>query len=189
VTGTSRRNGNRWDEWASYHLAARVAYLRGGHEQAAELLEQALVIVTEGGADYYAMWVLPDLARVRAETGRVEDARAHVERALGIAARGEDWRGRRGVVGVAEAVVLSAEDRPDEADAAFAAAHATLERYGLAGERAECLHEWGRAVLRAGDPAGAGERLAEAREIYLRHGAGDAWLQRLEPERTSTTAG
>ena len=156
---TSRRNGNRWDEWASFHLAARVAYLRGDRERAGELLESALQIVTDGGADYFAMWVLPDLARVRAETGRVEDARAHVERCREIVDRGEDWRGRRGIAAVAEAVVLSAEDRPDEADARFRAAHETLERYGLAGDRAECLHEWGRALARAGDTAGAAERL------------------------------
>ena len=80
VTDTSRRNGNRWDEWASLHLAARVAYLRGEHSRAGELLEGALEIVTGGGADYFAMWVLPDLARVRAEAGRVEEARAAVER-------------------------------------------------------------------------------------------------------------
>jgi DNA-binding SARP family transcriptional activator/tetratricopeptide (TPR) repeat protein len=172
VLDTSRRNGNRWDEWASFHLAARVAYLRGDHERAGDLLERALVIVAGGGADYFAMWVLPDLARVRAETGRVEAARAHVERSREIAGRGEDWRGRRGVAMVAEAVVLAAEQRPDEADACFRAAHEILERYGLVGERAECLHEWGRAT-------GAAERLELALELYRAHGAGAAWIERV----------
>jgi tetratricopeptide (TPR) repeat protein len=172
VVDTSRRNGNRWDEWASFHLAARVAYLRGEHERAGELLEGALAIVSEGGADYFAMWVLPDLARVRAETGRLEDARAHVERCREIAGRGEDWRGRLGIAMVAEAVVLAAEQRPDEADARFRAAHEILERYGLVAERAECLHEWGRAT-------GAAERFEEALELYRRHGAGAAWLERV----------
>ena len=178
VRETSRRNGNRWDEWASFHLAARVAYLRGEHERAGELLERALEIVTGGGANYFAMWVLPDLARVRAETGRVEDARAAVDRCGEIVARGEDWRGRRGIAGVAEAVVLAAEGRGDEADACFRAAHEVLERYGLVGERAECLHEWGRAL-------GSAARLSAARELYRRHGAGAAWIERVEDERTS----
>ncbi len=182
VLDTSRRNGNRWDEWASLHLAGRVAYLRGEHERAGEPLEHALEIVTGGGADYFAMWVLPDLARVRAETGRVEDARAHVERCGGIVARGEDWRGRRGVVGVAEAVVLAAEARVDEADARFTAAYEVLGRYGLVSERAECLHEWGRAL-------GSAERLEEALELYRRHGAGEAWIERVEGERMSIAAG
>ena len=73
---------------------------------------------------------------------------------------------------VAEAVVLAAEDRPDEADACFRAAHETLERYGLVAERAECLHEWGRAT-------GAAERLEQALELYRRHGAGAPWIERV----------
>ncbi len=170
VIDTSRRNGNRWDEWASLHLAGRVAYLRG--RPADVLLESALEIVTYGGADYFAMWVLPDLARVRAETGRVEQARAAIERCREIVGRGEDWRGRGGVAMVAEAVVLAAENRPDEADARFRAAHETLERYGLVAERAECLHEWGRAL-------GDAERLAEALELYRRYGAGAPWIERV----------
>jgi DNA-binding SARP family transcriptional activator/tetratricopeptide (TPR) repeat protein len=170
VLDTSRRNGNRWDEWASQHLAGRVAYLRG--RPADELLEAALEIVSDGGADYFAMWVLPDLARVRAEARRVEEARSAVERCREIVARGEDWRGRGGVAMVAEAVVLAAEDRPDEAEACFAAAHAILERYGLVAERAECLHEWGRAT-------GSDERLEQALELYRRHGAGTPWIERV----------
>jgi DNA-binding SARP family transcriptional activator len=181
VLDTSRRNGNRWDEWASFHLAARVAYLRGDGERTGMLLERALEIVSDGGADYFAMWVLPDLARVRAETGRVEHARAHVERCRAILDRGEDWRGRRGVVTVADAVVLAAENRLDDADGRFAEAQEILHRYRLPGEEAECLHEWGRALARAGDPRAA-ERLAEALGLYRRHGAGAAWIERVEAD-------
>jgi len=179
VIETSRRNGNRWDEWASDHLAARVAYLRGDHARAAKLLERALEIVTDGGADYFATWVLPDLARVRAEAGRTGDARATVEACRVIVDRGEDWRGRAGVVAMADAVVLGAEGRPDAATERFAAAYATLTRYGLVGEQAECLHEWGRALARAGDPTGAAEKLAAARALYRGAGAGAAWLERV----------
>jgi DNA-binding SARP family transcriptional activator/tetratricopeptide (TPR) repeat protein len=182
VIETSRRNGNRWDEWASDHLAARVAYLRGDHARAAELLERALEIVSAGGAGYFATWVLPDLARVRAEAGRTTDARAAVERCRAILERGEDWRGRAGVIATADAVVLSAEDRPDDAAERFAAADATLTRFSLAGERAECLHEWSRALDRAGDPTGAADKRAAARELYLLHGAGSPWLERLDAD-------
>jgi len=65
----------------------------------------------------------------------------------------------------------------------FAAAEATLNEYCLVGERAECLHEWGRALARAGDRAGAAGKHAAARELYLLHGAGRPWLQRLDAER------
>jgi tetratricopeptide (TPR) repeat protein len=182
VLDTSRRNGNRWDEWASLHLAARVAFLRGEHERADELLEGALEIVTDGGADYFAMLVLPDLARVRVETGRVDQARAAVERCRAIVERGEDWRGRGGVAMVAEAAVLAAEGRADDAGARFAEAHDVLAGYGLVSERAECLHEWGRAT-------GSASRLEEALEVYRRYGAGAPWIERVEGERTSTAAG
>ncbi|HEX5618950.1 MAG TPA: hypothetical protein VFX51_11040, partial [Solirubrobacteraceae bacterium] len=182
VTETSRRNGNRWDEWASDHLAARVAYLRGDQARAAGLLEQALAIVSDGGADYFATWVLPDLARVRAETGRVAEAREAAEHCRAILDRGEDWRGRAGVVAVADAVVLSAEGNTDAAHERFAAAEATLARYGLVGERAECLHEWGRALARGGDGPAATEKLAAARDLYRRHGAGTPWLERLDAD-------
>jgi hypothetical protein len=50
------------------------------------------------------------------------------------------------------------------------------------GERAECLHEWGRVT-------GSAVRLEEALELYRRHGAGPPWIERVEDERTSTAAG
>ena len=96
--------------------------------------------------------------------------------------RGEDWRGRAGVVAMADAVVLSAENQPEAANERFAAAEATLIRYGLVGERAECLHEWGRALARAGDAPGATDKLAAARELYRAHGAGSRWLERLDAD-------
>ena len=103
VIDTSRRNGNRWDEWASLHLAARVAFLRGELERAGELLEGALEIVTDGGADYFAMWVLPGPG-ARARGDRPRRGRARPRRALprdrrarrGLARAGRRRDGRRG---------------------------------------------------------------------------------------------
>jgi ATP/maltotriose-dependent transcriptional regulator MalT len=150
VLETSRRTGNRWDEWAAQHLAARVRYLRGDLDNAAMLLEQALAIVVDGGAPYFEMWVRPDLARVRAERGYVDEARVHVDRCREILSGGEDWRGRAGHVALAEAVVLAFEDRLDDAGAAFGEAQATFEHHRLRGDQADTLHQWGRALARAG---------------------------------------
>jgi tetratricopeptide (TPR) repeat protein len=180
VLATSRRTGNRWDEWASHHLAARVLGLRGEPERAAASLEEARGIVADAGARYFELWVLPDLARALAESGRPGDARVHVDRCRAILAGGEDWRGRRGIADVAEAVVLSAEGRPEEADARFAAALERLGRFGLRTDEADGLHQWGLALARAGDSAGAAGKLEAAAEIYAAHGAGAAWLRRLE---------
>ena len=183
---TSRRTGNRWDEWAACHLAGHVLRLRGEHGRAGEALEQARHIVHHGGARYFELWVLPDLARVRAETGRPDAARAHVERCRAIVADGEDWRGRAALVELAEAVVLSFEERPDEADARFESALETLRRFGLPPDEADGLHEWGLALARAGDRSRAAEKLDAAADVYARHGAGAAWLERV---RSATRPG
>ena len=173
---TSRRTGNRWDEWAAHHLGGRVLSLRGESERAAEALEQARRIVADGGARFFELWVLPDLARACAEAGRVDEARGHVERCREIVAAGEDWRGRLGIVDVADAVVLGFAGRPDEAGARFGAALATLRRYKLVVAEADALRQWGLACARAGDRPRAAELLEEAADVYRRHGAGAAWL-------------
>ncbi len=177
---TSRRTGNRWDEWGSHHLAARVPYLTGEPERAAETLELARLIVADGGARQFELWVLPDLARALAEAGRVDEARVHVDRCVAIMAEGEDWRGRRGTATLAEGVALSFEGRHDQADARFGEALETLRRFRLRGEEADCLHQRGLAQARAGDRSRAADSLAAAAGIYEQHGAGSAWLERVE---------
>jgi len=173
---TSRRTGNRWDEWASRQLAARVRQLRGELGAAVELLDAALAIVVDGGAPYFELWVRPDLARALAELERVEDAREHADRCRAIVGAGEDWRGRAGVVALADAVVLAHEGRTADAARGFEEGRAVLAHHGLAGEEADLLHEWGRLLE-------APERLDEAAELYRRHHAGSVWLERVEADR------
>jgi tetratricopeptide (TPR) repeat protein len=168
---TSRRTANRWDEWASHHLAARVLALRGEHAGAAERLGAALAILVDGGAPYFELWVRPDLARMLAALGRRDEARTEVERCREIEAAGEDWRGRAGLVHLADAVVLAAEGRADEADERFVAARDVLRRHAAFAEETEVLYEWGRLL-------GLGERLDEAAERYRDRGAGRLWLER-----------
>ena len=168
---TSRRTGNRWDEWASQHLAGRVELLRGQPERAAEALEHARRIVHDGGASYFELWVLPDLARAQVESGRLEEARGHLARCHEIIDRGEDWRGRRATVELADAVLLSREDRPDEAEARFRSALETLRDFKLVAEQADALREWGSALDRAGDNEAGAQRREAAADLYRRSGA------------------
>ncbi|HYI20889.1 MAG TPA: hypothetical protein VD836_19385, partial [Solirubrobacteraceae bacterium] len=172
---TSRRTGNRWDEWASQALAAKVLALRSAHAEAVPLYEAARAILVSAEATYFELWLLPDLARSLAELGRVGDARLHVARCQAIVGAGEDWRGRAGMVGVADAVVAAAEGEPDSADRAFAAALEVLRRHRLAGEEADLLHQWGRTLELP-------ERLEEAAEAYRGHGAGRLWTDRVEAD-------
>ncbi len=187
VLATSRRTGNRWDEWAAHHFAGRVHYLRGELGPAVNSLDDGLAIVVDGHAAYFELWVRPDLARALAQSGNSAAARAHVERCLELAGNGEDWRGTAGRVALAEAVVLAAEDRFDEADAAFGRAQATLERYRLPLDEGDVLHEWGRSIARAGAGSAAREKLDEALDILRRHGAGSAWLERVSADRKALT--
>jgi tetratricopeptide (TPR) repeat protein len=173
---TSRRTGNRWDEWAAQQLAARVLRLHGQFGPAVELLEAALAIVVDGAATYFELWVRPDLARALAAVGRVDEAGEQLARCRAIAEDGEDWRGRAGAVAFAEAVTLAHDDRPDDADQAFARARALLAAHKLRSEEAELLHEWGRLL-------GAPDRLDEAGELLRRHGAGSFWLGRVAADR------
>ena len=173
---TSRRTGNRWDEWAAQQLAARVRRLRGELGPAVELLEAALAIVVDGGAPYFELWVRPDLARALAALGRVDEAREQPTAAARSPSAGEDWRGRAGTVAFAEAVTLAHADRADDAERAFAEARAVLAAHKLRGEEAELLHEWGRLLEAPG-------RLEEAAELFRRHGAGRFWLDRVAADR------
>jgi DNA-binding SARP family transcriptional activator/tetratricopeptide (TPR) repeat protein len=179
---TSRRTGNRWDEWASHHLAARVAALRGHGDEAQARLEAALAIVVDGGARYFELWVRPDLARLRAHAGDHDGALQQLARCREVIGNGEDWRGRVGHVGLAEAVAAACAGRFDAADARFAAAVDTLRRYRLLGDEAEALHRWGVALAEAGDRAGAVARLQEALDLYRRHGAGPPWRAPIEAQ-------
>jgi tetratricopeptide (TPR) repeat protein len=169
---TSRRTGNRWDEWASGRLIAHVWGLRGEWDAAIQPLQEALGIVVEGGATYFELEVRADLARVLAEAGRVGEAREHADRCLEVLARGEDWRGRAGAIAAADAIVLAHEGRRQEALQAFARGREVLGRHGLALELADLLHHWGRLLA---EP----ERLDEAAALLRRHGAGRFWLERV----------
>jgi DNA-binding SARP family transcriptional activator/tetratricopeptide (TPR) repeat protein len=178
---TSRRTGNRWDEWASLHLAARVFDRRGDDDRGVELMDEALAIVMDGGARYFELWLRPDLARVRAESGRFEEAHAQVARCREIM-RGEDWRGRIGYVALAEGVALGLEHRMDEADGRFREAHAAFERQGLRPDEADALHRWGLALARAGDDKAAADKLGRALESYRRSGARADCRERVEAD-------
>jgi len=185
VLETSRRTGNRWDEYSAQHVAGLVRYLRGDHEAAVGRLEEALAIVADGGARFFEAWVRPDLARVLAESGRVADARAHVDRCREIFGSGEDWRGMTGTLALADAVVLAREDRLDDAERIFGEAQATFDRHRLRGDQAHTMHEWGRALARGGAHDLASEKLNQAVDLYRRHDAGQPWLARVAAERWS----
>jgi tetratricopeptide (TPR) repeat protein len=130
---TSRRTGNRWDEWGAHHLAARVEIRRGRLDKAIARLDEALPIVVAGGAKYFELWVRPDLVRALAGVGRLDEAREHLELCRAIVGNGEDWRAREGHVALAEAAVSG----EDAAAPLLTRARKIFDRYRLAGDELE----------------------------------------------------
>jgi class 3 adenylate cyclase len=119
------------------------------------------------------------MARLRAQTGRPQDAQSHLARCREIMAEGEDWRGAAGSLALAEAVVAAAEGRLEDAEGQFEQAVETFRRLTTPWDEAEALHLWGRALLDAGHRARAVEKLDAALDVYRRHGAGSRWLERV----------
>ncbi len=131
----------------------------------------------------HEMRLRPDLVVLLAETGRVSEARPYLERCRDVLAEGEDWRGLGGGIAVAEAALRSAEGRLKEMGQWFQSAIETFRHYTLPWDEADALLRWGRALLNAGDRAGAAEMLDGAAEIYQHIGAGRPWLELVQRER------
>jgi tetratricopeptide (TPR) repeat protein len=188
VLETSRRTGNRWDEWSAQHFQGRVLALRGEHEAAAAPLESALAIVVEGCAPQFELWVRPDLARSQAQAGRLDEAGSQIERCREIVSNGEEWTGLAGRVELSGAVVLAHVGRTEQAEASFARALEAFDRHKLRCDQADAMHQWGLALARAGDRPGAAEKLDAALDLYRRHEAGEPLRERVERELSLLSA-
>jgi DNA-binding CsgD family transcriptional regulator len=81
--------------------------------------------------------------------------------------------------------VAIAEGGLGEAERHFQRSIETYRRYAFPWGEAETQLLWGRGLRNAGQAASATNKLRSAEELYRRHGAGEAWLQRLEKERES----
>ncbi|MFQ5665546.1 MAG: protein kinase [Candidatus Binatia bacterium] len=152
--------------------------LRRGEYSRAEEYLRACVEIDEreqipamGGMDHRVV-----LAQVLAKTGRIEEARRHLDFCTRRLARGEDWGGVAGRVALARAVVLSADGQWDEATQALDEALAIARRYGVPWDEADALHERARLQLarQEQDARGRTEALGfldQAITIYQRLGA------------------
>jgi len=80
---------------------------------------------------------------------------------------------------VAEGVVALASNAREEAERHFQDAIQTYRRNAHPFGAAEALLLWSRGLRIAGESASATDKLRAAEDIYLSHGAGDVWLERL----------
>lgn len=175
---SQRISGNRWALCMS--SATLGSFLRLlGRADAEEALLRAIELCN---SQHLPMELVQRalIARFYGGTGRVAEALPHLERCHEILANGEDWSAAAGLVAFAGGVVSAARgSSAQEFDAHFGQAVEVFRMYGTVWDEAEASHEWGRALLSAGEKAGAIAKFEAALEIYRRIGAGERWINRV----------
>jgi ATP/maltotriose-dependent transcriptional regulator MalT len=175
--------GNRQSRSEFGFCLAKLFRVRGDAGAAEAMLQSVLAAGIDGPDILFTLTASTELALLHAENGRPDDAAPHLLRCHEIVAQGEDWRGLAGRVALAEASVAAAEGHTAEAEPLFEQAIDVFCRYALPWDEAEALHLWGRALFRTRRRAAAPEKFDAAIEIYQRHGAGRAWIDRVETDR------
>jgi tetratricopeptide (TPR) repeat protein len=143
----------------------------GRYREAEDLLEHSLAICRNGGNVLFQLWVLPALAELYVEMGRLDEARRCVEDAAVLMASDRNWYGLPGGLHLARALLAAGERKWNEAEREFETAVAINRRYELPFDEAKALATWGRMSLSraaSGDRERARERLGAALEIFQR---------------------
>ena len=178
-----RKGGSDSLTLASVRWLLRQARVTGDVDAAMTLADEALAISLRSGAVKYEFIVRAELALLQGENGRRDEAEANLVRCREILADGEDWRGIRGRLALAEAVVAAACGRAADSEFEFQRALDVFRRLTLPWDEAEAFGLWakfGRRFHRGSlRQTFIAEKLAEARAVYERIGAGQPWLDRL----------
>lgn len=175
---SQRIAGNRWIMCMSSAVHANFLRLLGRPEAEDALLRAIALCELQHMPVELASRA--SLAGLYGKTGRVAEATPHLARCHQILANGEDWRAAAGRVALADGVVASnAGSSTQDFEVHFAQAVAVFRRFRIVWDEAEALHEWGRALVLAGDKARAIDNFEAALEIYRRIGAGERWMKRV----------
>jgi len=177
-----RRGDNALMSGTSFWLV-EIYRQRGELERALTMLTKMVAASSEGGWLGIEVVDRSVLASVLVASGRVPEANAQLERCREILANGEDWRATEGVVRRAQGVVAATAGRQAESDERFTDAVEIFRRYRRVWDEADTLHDWGRALLEAGDNGRATEKLGEALDIHRRHGSGSIFIERILADR------
>ena len=156
--------------------------MRGLNQAARAPLEEALAMVERVNVPAELM-VHARLCIVDAEEGRLDSARAHLDRCGEITGGRPEWRGLLGQVALAAGALHAAAGAASAAEASFAEAAAVYERHHLPWWEAEALRRWGRALLGRGEHAAGMNRLDRALDAYTRIGASDPWRELVAADR------
>ena len=180
------RQGDRFNVClAGFDLAKLLATV-GRISEAEALLVEGLEAAVDGSNVLFETLARQALALLFAETGRADESQVHLTRCREILAGGEDWRGLAGRIALAEGALAVAEGPLQDAEAHFQNAIDIFRRYTLPWDEAEALHLWGKACARSKGRslrAIAVDKFDAAIDLYRRHGAGQAWIDRVEADK------
>jgi DNA-binding CsgD family transcriptional regulator len=177
--GWAHANGSQFNRLFAAHWSGRLHVTSGNYEAAIGAFTRALELADEGCTGV-EMRDRPGLAVAYAAQGRLDEARAEVDRCREIMALGEDWRGAAGCVILADAVLAAAGRRMEDAEGLLEQAIEILRRYQLPWNEADGLLLWAELLSAHGHRyrAPALERVDAAIDIYTRHGAGQPLIDR-----------
>ncbi len=177
-----RRAGNLHDACARELELARLCLTTGDRPRAEKLLRGLVSCAGTARHLPFELAARSELALLLAQAEKLSEASGELERCAEIMAAGEDWRGLAGRVMLAEAALLAARGRPEEASQRFSDATQWLRRYQLPWDQAEALRLWGQALAQAGGIEQASAKFEAAAELYRRHGAGRPWIDLVAAE-------
>src|SRR4051794_6164776 len=128
-------------------------FLLGKTEEAIALLKEAFGIALDTGRDADAAQAISSLAQIHLRTGSIDQAEEQARHALVLLekAGNEDYLDEVGNVQLVLGRALLEQNRLDEAEAAFAAAEASLAQLGSAGHRAAAWVARGDLAQKRGD--------------------------------------
>jgi tetratricopeptide (TPR) repeat protein len=172
-------------EWNQLNTLAYVIELRrvcGDYRGAAAAFEQALSLYRPDDF-FWEIRLRPQIAMACIDAGQNKRAAEHQEYCRRILAEQENWLGQAGPFWRAEGAVAAAQDRLEESDHNFEKSVEICKQYFMPWEEADTLYYWGRALLHAGQPHRAREKLDAAIKTYRDHGGAQAWSDRVEADR------
>ena len=175
----SRQVHNAVLEFGASFWLARLHRVGNHLPQAEQVLRETSVIAQTPLRLPEEVTARAELALLYAEIGRLDDARLQLARCDQIMLGEEHWRGLKGCVVRAHAVVSAAEWRTEDADEHFHQAADIFARYYLPWEQAETLRLWGCHLANVGERNLGIVKLHAAAHIYRDRGFGESWIERL----------
>jgi tetratricopeptide (TPR) repeat protein len=121
---------------------------------------------------FWEAHVRPKAVLLHFDRGQPENVAEHVDYCRRIVTDQENWLGRADNNWRALGIAAALQDHFEESDRYFEKSVENFGQYSLPWDEAETLHYWGKALLHAGRPDRAREKLDAAITIYRDYGAG-----------------